>query len=78
VTWSEPQQLNGCPLQEFKLFINQDGDIVETTAAPHINSFTITNFVDSFEVYEIYVEAFTAGGSIVSGTNQMTMANVPD
>jgi hypothetical protein len=60
------------------LYIIEGGDIVETTAAPHINSFTITNFENSFDVYVISVEAFTAGGSVVSGTNQMTMANVPD
>lgn len=78
VSWSEPKDLNGCPLQEFVIQIFKNGEEVsQSSNAPHINKLTITNLVESGVVYELTVEAKTAGGSVVSGSNSMQMANVP-
>jgi len=72
VAWSEPKILNGCPLQEFILRIYKDGEQVsQSSSVPHVNKLTITNLVQSGVLYEMTVEAKTAGGSVVSGSNTM-------
>ena len=56
-----------------------DDGISETVISvdPHINHYEVTDIAADSKVYTITVEALTAAGSVISGTNQMKMANVP-
>lgn len=69
-SWSEPQQLNGCPIQGFNLNILDGLTEASSFVEPHINTFEIMNQnADDAKLYTIWVEAITAAGSVLSGTN---------
>lgn len=84
VTWSAPAFLYGCPLINYNLYINDgQGGPVDTIVAvlePHINYLDILSFVedvDTSKQYLLTIEAVTAAGSVLSGTNQFILANTP-
>lgn len=76
-TWSEARLLNGCPLIKTVLHIDDgQSEPITQDVEPHTNTYSIQNF-GILKEYTLHVEAFTAGGSILSGSNLLTMANVP-
>jgi hypothetical protein len=76
IEWSEPRQLNGCPLQGFNIFVDDGTSESETFVLPHTNKFNILSS-NSDRLYTVKVEAVTAAGRIMSGTNTLKMTNVP-
>lgn len=82
VTWTSPQHLFGCPLQQYRLYRNDGaGSEPETLVQefqPHVNTYDIVfTEADTSKEFTLLVEARTAGGSVISGTNQLTLANTP-
>lgn len=76
IGWSEPRQLNGCPLQGYNIFVDDGTSESETFVLPHTNQFDILSS-NADRLYTVKVEAVTASGRIMSGVNTLKMTNVP-
>lgn len=79
VDWTMPKILNGCPLQQFDLYI-YDGvtQVFTETFMPHISQATWTaTGADTSKTFKFQVKATTSGGSITSGSSYLTLAAVP-
>ena len=83
VQWSQPRNLNGCPLKGYTLRRN-DGvnanspTTVVDTYEPQIYQDTVTlNIADKGKTYKFTIEGENNAGSVTSGIAFFILANVP-